>query len=56
MMMAGLSGKEPKSFTAYDLLMKGWDEWDKAVYETSYPPAEDCTPDDDDSQAKAHNK
>jgi adenylate cyclase len=56
MMMEGLSGNEPKSFTAYDLLMKGWDEWDKAVYKTSYPPAEGCTPDDDDSEAKSHNE
>jgi TolB-like protein/tetratricopeptide (TPR) repeat protein len=56
MMMEGLSGNEPKKFDAYAWLMKGWDEWDKAVYETSYPPAGGCTPDDNGNRAKAHNE
>jgi tetratricopeptide (TPR) repeat protein len=54
--MEGLSGNEPKKFDAYAWLMKGWDEWDKAVYETSSPRAKGCTPDDNGNRAKAHNK
>ena len=56
MLMDGLSEKEPKSFTAYASLMRGWYEWDKAVDKTSNPPAEGCTPDAADNEARSHNK